>query len=235
MTDLETLLVVQGHDTTAEQLKHKRIALAERSALDALRTARAAAERQRSSVQGDVDGHQGELTHIEHDVDAVNAKRKDLTRKLQSTAVPREAQTLQHELDGLAERVGHLEDRELELMEAIEPLAAEIAALDARVGQLDADIAAGADALGAAEAAVDAEIAANIAGRAVAVAAVPEALLARYDAMRPRLGGVAVAKLVAGRCTGCHLQLSTSEVDRIRHEPPDSVVTCEECGRMLVH
>jgi len=235
MTDLETLLVVQGHDTTAEQLKHKRVALAERSALEALRSAHATALRQRATVQGVLDGHQGELTRIEHDVDAVNAKRKDLTRKLQSTAVPREAQTLQHELDGLAERVGHLEDRELELMEAIEPLAAEVAALDARLEQLDADIAAGADALALAEAAVDAEIAANLANRAVAVAAVPEALLDRYDRMRPKLGGVAVAKLVAGRCTGCHLQLSTSEVDRIRHEPPDSVVTCEECGRMLVH
>ena len=235
MTELDTLLIVQEHDTLAEQLRHKRLSLPERVSLEAKRAERAATSRQRDALQAEVDGHQGELDRIEHDVEGVNAKRNDLTRKLQSTAVPREAQTLQHELDGLAERVGHLEDRELELMEAIEPRAAEVTALDALLARLDVDIIVSAEALVMAEAAVDAEIAANTGARAVAVASVPDALLARYDKMRPKLGGVAVARLVAGRCTGCHLQLSTSEVDRIRHEAPDVVVSCEQCGRLLVH
>ena len=39
-------------------------------------------------------------------------------------------------------------------------------------------------------------------------APVPEELLARYEALRTRLGGVAVARLVGGRCDGCHLALA---------------------------
>ena len=235
MTELDALLVVQDHDTTAEVLKHKRLVLPERAALDARKAQRRAATARLAEIRAELDVHEAEVARIERDVEAVNAKRKDLNRKLQSTAVPREAQTMQHELDGLAERVGHLEDRELELMELIEPRAGEVASLDLTIAGLDEEIELASQALAVAERGVDDEIAANAAARSVAVAAVPGGLLATYDRMRPKLGGVAVARLVAGRCTGCHLQLSTSEVDRIRHEPPESLVTCEQCGRLLVH
>ena len=235
MTELDALLVVQDHDTTAEVLKHKRLVLPERAALDARTVQRRAATARLAEIRAELDVHEAEVARIERDVEAVNAKRKDLNRKLQSTAVPREAQTMQHELDGLAERVGHLEDRELELMELIEPRAGEVASLDLTIAGLDEEIELASQALAVAERGVDDEIAANAAARSVALAAVPGGLLATYDRMRPKLGGVAVARLVAGRCTGCHLQLSTSEVDRIRHEPPESLVTCEQCGRLLVH
>ena len=55
-----------------------------------------------------------------------------------------------------------------------------------------------------------------------------------YERMRDRIGGVALARLVQGRCDGCHVALSASEVDRIRREPPDARVECEHCGRLLV-
>ena len=58
--------------------------------------------------------------------------------------------------------------------------------------------------------------------------------LALYERMRARLGGVALARLVQGRCDGCHVALSASEVDRIRREPPDARIECEHCGRLLV-
>jgi uncharacterized protein len=53
--------------------------------------------------------------------------------------------------------------------------------------------------------------------------------------LRHDLGGIAVARLVGTNCGGCHLTLSAVELDRIRHEPGDAVVICEECGRLLVH
>jgi predicted nucleic acid-binding Zn-ribbon protein len=45
---------------------------------------------------------------------------------------------------------------------------------------------------------------------------------------------VAVARLVNGHCSGCNLALSSGELDRIRHEPPDETFECEQCGRILV-
>ena len=66
------------------------------------------------------------------------------------------------------------------------------------------------------------------------MAPVPAELLARYDALRAQLGGVAVARLVGGRCDGCHLALAQAALERIRLAPPDELVECEECGRLLV-
>ena len=43
-----------------------------------------------------------------------------------------------------------------------------------------------------------------------------------------------MARLVGTNCGGCHLTLSAVELDRIRHAPPDEMVFCGECGRLLV-
>ena len=70
---------------------------------------------------------------------------------------------------------------------------------------------------------------------ALAVAAsIPQDLLDRYDKLRRQFDGVAIAPLVGSSCGGCHLTLSAMEVDRIKHQPPDALIYCEECGRILV-
>ena len=42
------------------------------------------------------------------------------------------------------------------------------------------------------------------------------------------------ARLVGSHCDGCHLELSSVEVEKIRALPPGEVATCEQCGRILV-
>ena len=37
-----------------------------------------------------------------------------------------------------------------------------------------------------------------------------------------------------GRCSGCHLALPATEIDRIKREAPDTIVLCDQCGRILV-
>ena len=88
--------------------------------------------------------------------------------------------------------------------------------------------------LAEAEVTVDAEIQGVVSARDAAIAPIPAALLATYERLRTRLGGVGVAPLVGASCGGCHLTLSASELDRIRRLPPDEVVTCDQCGRILV-
>ena len=64
--------------------------------------------------------------------------------------------------------------------------------------------------------------------------AVPQQLLGTYERLRARLSGVAVARLIGGRCDGCHLTLPAVELDRIRHESAGTLEYCEQCGRILV-
>jgi hypothetical protein len=89
-------------------------------------------------------------------------------------------------------------------------------------------------AVGTNELALDAELAQEIRARAAAASGVRDDLLARYEQLRAKLGGTGAARLVGGSCSGCHLALSAMELDRIRKAPPDLVVTCDQCGRILV-
>ena len=58
-------------------------------------------------------------------------------------------------------------------------------------------------------------------------------LLSRYERLRERFGGVAVARLEGTRCGGCHLDLSTAEVAEVRAAGPGQFADCPQCGRLL--
>ena len=81
---------------------------------------------------------------------------------------------------------------------------------------------------------IDAAIASAAGTCAVEAAQLPTALADRYEALRARLKGTGAARLIKNHCDGCHLELSSVEVERIRALPPGEVATCEQCGRILV-
>ena len=146
---------------------------------------------------------------------------------------PRELQAMQDEIAALKRRIGQLEDRELELMEAAEPLDARLGdigqqreALDAHATSLRAAIAEAEVALGAEASRVQSE-------RSELSSAIDPTVLAEYESLRPHLDGIAIAPLAGAQCGGCHLTLSAVEIDRIKRLPPDEPVRCEECGRLL--
>jgi hypothetical protein len=49
-----------------------------------------------------------------------------------------------------------------------------------------------------------------------------------------KLNGVAAAQLTDKGCGGCHMQLPRLEMSRIKSEPEDALLCCENCGRLLV-
>src|SRR5262249_59827474 len=92
----------------------------------------------------------------------------------------------------------------------------------------------GGAAVAGAEADVARQLADVLAARPGAAAPIPPALLDRYERLRSKLGGVAIATLDGTRCTGCNLMLPTLELERVRAAAPGVVVECEQCGRILV-
>jgi len=234
---LERLLVVQEHDTEADQLRHRLASLPERARLDE-KLAEIAALEKRAAVVGEERAAVGrDLQRLEDEVATVEARRADTDRKLYGGAVnaARELQALQDELASLKRRQDSLEDDELELMEQAEPLDAELATLAADRAARDEEATALTAALAEAEVAVAADLERVLAEREAAVDGIEAALLDEYARLRGQLGGVAIARLVGTNCGGCHLTLSSVEVDRIRKTPAGAMVHCEECGRILVH
>jgi predicted nucleic acid-binding Zn-ribbon protein len=118
-------------------------------------------------------------------------------------------------------------------MEQMEPLERDLARLDGERASIDERAAALRAEIAEQEVAIDAELATVRAERDALAAEVEPDLMATYDDLRPRSGGIAIARLVNGSCGGCHLGLAAVELDRIKRLPAEAVVHCEECGRLL--
>jgi len=234
MTDLHDLLVLQQHDTAADQLRHRRATLPERTLVSGLQDERARLQSELSSAAAERDGLVARQERLEGEVAAGEAKRRTLEGRLAATSVPREAQAMSDETDGIKARQSVLEDELLEIMEAVEPLDSTLAAGRDTLAGLEERLDSARTALAGAEADVDRQLADVLAARADAAGPIPTTLLERYERLRSKLGGVAVATLDGARCTGCNLTLPTLELERVRTAAPGVIVECEQCGRILV-
>ena len=181
-----------------------------------------------------------ELVRRQADLEAeladIERRMTELDRRMRSGLVsaPRDLQAMAAQIDSMKRRRSDLEDAELEIMEALDPLEAQISALQDRWAVLDDEAAELRAAVGEAESVIDRELAGVLEARRDAAAPLPADLMARYERLRQRLGGVGAAPLVGSSCGGCHLSIPAGELDHIRRLPPDAVATCEQCGRILV-
>jgi predicted nucleic acid-binding Zn-ribbon protein len=228
------LLDLQALDTALARLAHRRRTLSEHAEVDRLtrEAFRLADERARAQVA--VDDLDRDIARLERDIDQVRARATRDQARLQVGSGPaKELEALQHELGTLGRRQRELEDAELELMEQRETAAAGLSDLEqllvaAQEAKADADRRRDEALAGIAK---DEEF--RRAGRGPLAASLPEDLLKLYEQLREQTG-MGAALLRAGRCEGCHLELSGSERARVRAAAPDDVIRCEECRRILV-
>ena len=235
-TDFDALLALQDLDTHIDQEVHRKVQLPERAELAELERLIGQAQAGRSVVAVALAEVATRQEAAERELKVTEDRVVQVNRRLYGGTVTasRELQAMSEDVEGLKKRASELEDKALGLMEEREPFDTEVASLDAKLAELTGRQRDALERLGVAESEVDASIASLTSQRPGAVAAVPQALLTPYDRLRSRLGGVAVARLVGGRCDGCHLSLPAMELDRIRHQSAGSLETCEQCGRILV-
>jgi predicted nucleic acid-binding Zn-ribbon protein len=233
---LHRLLDLQDHDLHIDQLRHRRATLPERAALADQERALVSVDAERAAVAEPLGALERSQKRLEDEIASLGEKQAAENAKLYSGTVtsPRELQAMQEEIDTLARRQRALEDEVLDVMEQAEPLLERAGSLDEERARIEGALAGIQAALADGEAAVDAELAEAGVQREALAGHLSEALLATYEKLRARLGGVAVARLEGSQCLGCHLSLPATEVDAIRHAAPDAVLTHEECGRILV-
>ena len=236
MSALATLLELQEHDLKLDQLRHRRASLPDRAEKATRTNASTTLVAEIAAVTAERTVVAREQKRLEDAVTLVVDKATAEDKKLYSGTItaPKELQSIQDEIASLNRRRNALEDDILVQMELAEPLDATLAELGTRLATVDAQLAEVAERLAAAELVIDAEAATVQAERNELAAQVDAALLAQYEELRRRLGGVAVARLEGSSCRGCHLQLAAVELERIRKLDRDAVVHCEECGRILV-
>ena len=232
----EQLLAVQEHDLAADRVRHRVAHLPEleetRRAEDELGSlaARIAEVEERRADLGRTQ------KRLEDELAAIEAKSVEVDRRLYSGTVsaPRELEAMQEELAGLARRRSILEDQDLEVMVEAEPVDEELRGLHDQHRALEERLAELRDAIAAAQRDGEEELSTIARQRAEAVTGIPDDLLAHYEELHRRLRTPAAARLSGTSCGGCHLTLPATEIDRIRKQPDDALVHCEECGCILV-
>ena len=234
--DLARLLAVQDLDTTITQLEHRRAALVESSGLAAVEGQLASLEAARDDAMARRAVFAATQKELEEQI-AVISERGSLIEKRMYAATGssgRDLQAMNEEVRHLSERQAELEEVELEAMLEQDPIDAELAALAERILPLEAQAEELRRLVAESQVEIDATLGEAIGSRAAEAALLPAALSNRYETLRAHLKGTGAARLVGNHCGGCHLELSSGEVEKIRALPPGDAATCEQCGRILV-
>jgi predicted nucleic acid-binding Zn-ribbon protein len=236
MAALEDLLTLQTHDTAADRLRHRRATLPERAAVAEQTAAQLDLEAQLAEATGRRDEVAREERRLDDQIRALEAKAKAEEDRMYSGTIssPRELQAMQSDVDQLRRHARQLEDEELEVMERREGVDAEVARLEAARAEIQAEIDRLSAVIAEEEAAIDAELAVEIAARQALVPGIPESMLGLYEQVRVANRGIGAARLVGSTCQACHLALPATELDRIRHLPPEDLARCDHCGAILV-
>jgi predicted nucleic acid-binding Zn-ribbon protein len=231
----DTLATIAHLDAALITLERSRSTLPSRVALEQLKSSVEAIDRALALVAQERLPLDATVESLDEEANRLGSREREVTAALASaTGAGRELEAMDGEVHRLSQSREALEEKELELLEALEPL-------DERQRVLTEErmaLLSGNDALvrafNAEEAALDATIAERHAMRDTEASHVDPGLLARYDKIAARSDGVGAAVLEHGHCSGCHLSLSAVELDNLKKLPIDTIAYCEQCARILL-
>ncbi len=232
--DQHRLLQVQALDTRLDQVAHSREQLPEAARARELEALVATLRDDVVLLQTKVSDLDREVTRAENDVQSVRSRsERDRSRLEAGTGSSKDLLATQHELESLARRQSDLEDVELEVMERREEQQELLSATQARLDAARAELQAVVDVRDTRFAEIDSQHEALTDDRRAAATGLAEPMMKVYDRLRGRLGSGAAA-LTEGRCDGCRMPLSPSDVHVLMARPADEMVRCPECERVLV-
>lgn len=226
------LLDIADLDRRLQQAERQRTTPAEGPRINELAKERQEQLRELTRLTGTRDDIRTELSRVESDVKVTEQRRARDSDRLATSTNPKDAQALERELASLAMRVSALEDQQLEVMDRVEKAESDLAAQQALI---DATTAEGSELTARAKAAISAatsEIEHLTRDREAVSADVPAALLDEYTRRASR--GIGVGLLRRGTCEGCRMMLSGTHLNEVRQAAPDAVLSCPECGAILV-
>lgn len=185
-----------------------------------------------TALAGTLDDARADLRRLESDV-ALAAQRRDRdAERLAAATDPKQAQALENEIESLGRRISSLEDDELDVMGRVEEAQAAVDAQQALIDQTQSEGAQLTAAAKAEMAAAATECEHLSRDRAALAASVAPELLADYERRASR--GVGVGLLRRGVCEGCQMMLAGTDLNEVRRAASDDVVSCPECGGILV-
>ncbi|MFK7896252.1 MAG: zinc ribbon domain-containing protein [Myxococcota bacterium] len=238
MSLLAPLLQIQELDLAVDALRQKAATLPERAALPKLAKKLAAVDAELAKIRAEGQARVKEeselgqaVSQVAKEIEAAEVERYSGKRIDRDEAAEHKASQAK-----LREQQEGFEEKELELLLAIEELEAALNAANAARSENLAETETATKAIAAAEAEVESEIAALLEQRAGFATGIPAPVLSAYDRVRgqERARGRGVAPLEEGRCTGCRIKLPSIEFRKMIAEPEEALLQCPQCRRVLI-
>ena len=215
--DQEIATCEQTRSTLVEKLKGNTEITSIRSKLALVNKQLEDLQRQQRTIERDIEDVVIKLTKFENDLYSGR------------TANTKELAGMQQEIENLKSKRRSLEDRELGLMESVEKAETAVSLLETRLQHLETSWTEEQQSLQNALKNSEKTLSALRMVRAAAAESIDADTLAMYTELKKQKG-TAVAKVERGICTGCRIQISTNEQQKVRS---GSLVRCSSCGRIL--
>lgn len=175
-----------------------------------------------------------EVKRQEKEIDAVRAREdRDRAMLAEGSVSAKQLTDLEHELGTLQRRQSTLEDELLELMERREAVELDNQHAGVELAKAEEALADAARRRDDALADLETTQTRRDAERKGLLGSFPEPLLGLYERVRKNKS-IGAALLRARRCGACRIELDRSAISRISGTAADEVLTCEECGAILV-
>jgi predicted nucleic acid-binding Zn-ribbon protein len=187
--------------------------------LEADRAALTANQKERKNCEGDIQTQEQKISKLKDQM--VGAKTNEQYR------------AFQHEIEFCQKEIRKFEDRILELMGESEPLEKNVklaeAALKTEKAQVEAEKKE-AEQRTAVDRKAESELKAE---RASIVSSISPPAYQNYERVRKGRKGLAVAEVVDGRCSACHIALRPQFFQDLKRG--ETILSCESCQRMLYY
>lgn len=168
---------------------------------------------------------------VEKDIAAVDTRLARFEEHKAAVKTNEQFHALQHEMAMGQEEKSALEGRAIEMLVAADGLMADVTAAEGRLAEANAALAALRAAHAAEKGVLEAEIARLRAERAAKAPGVDKPTFARYEQILKNRKGLAVAEMVKGHCTACHMSLRPAVEGQIKRN--EAIVQCDSCQRIL--
>ncbi|MBV9243002.1 MAG: hypothetical protein JO314_13440 [Acidobacteria bacterium] len=228
--ELDKLIELQKTDTNLRRLRQ------------ALETA----DERRAAIEQEFEQHAFSIREVQGRRDDLHATRADLEkqiaenktyleraeRNLKHAQNQKEYETAMREVDALQKQIATFETQIVESMEQVEGVDKELEERADEINTLDSKREAAIQEFDSQLAAEKAEFDSETAHRSAAFATLPDRLAAVYDRLASRSrDGIAVAEVVNGACSACHMSLRPQVQVEVRKG--QEIIVCESCSRIL--
>lgn len=187
-----------------------------------------------AEVGGKARALHAEQKDLELQQKGIDDKLKKIDKEMYGGKVvnSREVENLEKEIAALKRQRDHHDERLLELFDLVPPAQAAAKKVDDKIAEAKTRLTARKKQALQEKAHLEAEFARLNKERPEAAKGISPTLLARYDAIRQREGGVGMVEINGRSCGGCGTNLPERALQALKE---DKVATCEACHRILYY